>query len=249
MTTRTHSPRTAVLSALYIGAVAALGAAVIGVSLRHAALTESGPRVLAWAVLAVLTMMAGEFSLGLPLRACRLSISDALVFLSVLLFGTDLATLTGALDGYAASARSHGRWPKRVFNTAGMAISVYAASRLFTMAAQRAGLWGDAASSAARLALPLLLLAAAQYAVNTALVAGVVSITEGVPQLAIWKGSLRWAGTGYLAGSVAAALVFLVVRHAGPVSLVAVVPFPILFYLITQEAIGRPQEVKVTQEG
>jgi hypothetical protein len=183
------------------------------------------------------------------MRPCRVSLSDALVFLSVLLFGPALATVTGALDGYAASSRQRGTWQKRLFNTTAMAVSVHLAARLFMLAAHRGGVWGESGLTASRLVVPLLVLAAAQYVLNTALVGGIVTLKEGVPFMAVWRGSVCWSGTGYLAGSIAAALAFFAVRQAGVFSFVVILPFPAIFFLAYQAALGWPGRRKMSQEG
>ncbi len=249
MTAPPETRRNDILATLYIAAVSVAGAAVVGISLQHAALMGPDPRVLAWAVLAALTMMAGKFSLCLPLRPCRLSISDAFVFLSVLLFGPYLATLTGALDGYASSTRQSGAWQKRLFNTAGMALSVHFAAKLFSSTVPGGGLWGDPGPSVMGLLPPVLLLAAAQYVLNTSLVGIIVVLKEGLSFAAVWRGSIGWAGTGYLVSSLAAALVFLVVRQAGVASLIVILPFPPILYLACQAVLGPPARNKVSQAG
>ena len=228
------------LASVYIGAVIAGGAWVLTLSLGDISRTAFGAGVLAWAAMAILTLMAGRFTVRLPLLGCRVSISDAFIFLSILLFGAALATLTGALDGYAASARQKGTWIKRAFNTAGMAISVNLSARLFAAAMHAGGIWGDKPLPIGRLILPVLFLGVAQFLLNTAIVSGVVRLKEGVPVIKVWRSSLRWTGTAYMAGAVAAAVVFVMIQHAGVLSVVAILPFPAVLYVTYQAASSRP---------
>src|SRR2546426_3409618 len=116
---------------VFIGAVAAVGAAVLGQSLYHVAADGFEAKPLAWLGIAVLTLLVGRLSVKLPLPHCRVSFSDAFIFLSVMVFGGDLATLTAALDGFASSSRAKGALHKRVFNTAGVTLSLQPAARLF----------------------------------------------------------------------------------------------------------------------
>ncbi len=223
---------------VFIGVVAAAGAAVLGQSLYHLVTGGFETKDLAWVGIALLTLLVGRLSVKLPLPHCRVSFSDAFIFLSVMVFGGDLATLTAALDGFASSSRAKGELHKRVFNTAGMALSINLAARLFDALAPQDGLWA-ARMTVANLLLPVAALALAQYALNTALVSGVVALKEHQSIVAIWQESSPWAGTAYLAGSVAAAIVFLVVRELGVVSTFAILPFPGILYLTYRACLDR----------
>jgi len=232
MNTHMSPQRTADMKAnLFIAAVAAVGAGIIGTSLQHTVAAGLESRHLAWLGLAVLTVLAGRLSVRLPMACCKVSFSDILIFISVWVFGTDLATLLAALDGCASSPRSSAAWYKRVFNTAAMAISVHLSSRLVWLILPDGARSATGPLDPATLVLPTLLLAGAQYLLNTLLVSVVVALKEGVSLTAIWQGSLPWAGTGYLVGSAAAAALFIAVRQVGDGSLLAVVPFPPLLYL------------------
>jgi hypothetical protein len=223
---------------LYIGAVAAAGAAILAGSLRSVLTSGFGTQDLAWLGIAVLTVLVGRLVVRLPLPHCRVSFSDAFVFLSVMVFGGDYATLTAALDGFASSSRARGAWHKRLFNTAGMAISVNLSARVFARLLPEGGVWGSR-FSAEDLLLPVAALAFTQYVLNTALVSGVVALKEHASPLAIWQDSSPWAGTAYLAGSAAASVVFLVVRELGVVSALAILPFPGILYLTYRACLDR----------
>ena len=223
---------------VFIGAVAAVGAAVLGQSLYHVAADGFEAKHLAWLGIAVLTLLVGRLSVKLPLPHCRVSFADAFVFLSVMVFGGDLATMTAALDGFASSSRGKGTWHKKVFNTAAMALSVNLAARVFTRLVPQNGQWGMHVTLV-DLLLPVAALAFTQYVLNTALVCGVVALKERQSLVAIWQDSSPWAGTAYLAGSVAAAIVFLVVRELGVVSAFAILPFPAILYLTYRACLDR----------
>jgi len=223
---------------LYIGAVAAAGAAILAGSLRNIFASGFGTQDLAWLGIAILTLLVGRLSVMLPLPSCRVSFSDAFVFLSVMVFGGDYATLTAALDGFASSSRARGTWHKRLFNTAGMAISVNLSARVFARLLPEGGVWG-ARFAAEDLLLPVAALAFTQYLLNTALVSGAVALKEHASPLAIWQDSSPWAGTACLAGSAAAAIVFLVVREIGVISAFAILPFPAILYLTYRACLER----------
>jgi hypothetical protein len=216
---------------LYIGAVGATGAVILATSLRNAVHAGLGVGLLAWIAIACLTALMGRLSVRLPLAAsCRLSFSDAFVILSLLLFGTDLATLTGAIEGCFATPNKPGTWHKRLFNTGGLAIAVNLSSRLFERMIRPAGTAGFLAVPPGRLLLGMIVLAAALYSINTALVAGVIALTERVPLATVWQASFSWTGTCSLCGAAAAALVLGVSPQIGISSVLAVLPFPVILY-------------------
>src|SRR5437867_8208668 len=228
---------------VFIGAVAAVGAAVLGQSLYHVAADGFEAKHLAWLGIAVLTLLVGRLSVKLPLPHCRVSFSDAFIFLSVMVFGPDLATMTAALDGFASSARVKGTWHKKVFNTAGMALSVNLAARVFTRLAPRDGLLAGGVTMA-ELLMPVAALAFTHYVLNTALVSSVVALKEHQSLVAIWSDSFPWSGTASIACSVAVAMVFLVVRELGVVSTFAILPFPGILYLTYRACLDRVVRTK-----
>src|SRR5207245_4999484 len=127
---------------LYIGVVAAAGGAVLVSSVSNVLALGFQSNELAWLGIAILTMLVGRLSVKLPLPSCRVSFSDAFIFLSVMVFGGDLATLTAALDGFASSGRDKGTWHKKAFNPAGLALAVNLSARVFARLLPHGGLWG-----------------------------------------------------------------------------------------------------------
>jgi hypothetical protein len=221
----------------FIGLVIASGAGMLALSLVSLLKTGGDARVLGWATaLAILTVMVGRMSLRLPLTRCVVSVSDALLFLGVLLFGADVATLMGALDGYAASRRARGGMHKRLFNTAGMALSVGISARLYGLAVHSQKL----SPTPGGLVVGVVLLVAAQYAINTLLVVTAMTLAEGASPVAVLRGSFAWAGACYLAGGLVAAVVFEASRRAGVESAtLAVMPVPFLFHAICRAALQK----------
>src|ERR1051325_215111 len=199
---------------LFIGVVVISGAAVVASSLRHIFAGGLEARHLAWLGIAVLTLLIGRLSVKLPFPNCRVSFSDALIFLSVLVFGGDFGTLTAALDGFAASTWQNGTAHKKAFNTAGMAVSVRLSAWVFTRLLPDSVPWGHG-PSLVDLLLPVAALALSQYVFNTALVATAVAMKDHASFLATWLEASPWAGAAYLTASLAAAAAFLAVRDLG----------------------------------
>ncbi|HEV8701481.1 MAG TPA: hypothetical protein VGV60_09455 [Candidatus Polarisedimenticolia bacterium] len=230
---------------LFIAAVVAAGAVVLAASLRQILAAGLDARHLAWLGLAALTIGVGRLSVRLPGPSCKVSLSDASIFLSLLAFGPHLATVTAALDGFAASTRRKGAWHKVAFNTAGMAISMSMSSRVFTRLVPPSGLSGPRLS-VSNLVVPIVALVLVQYLVNTALVSTVMALKDGVSPLTVWQDASPWAGAAYVAGSVAATLVFLIVRELGALSVLGVLPFPAILYLAYRACLNRLVRLKGT---
>ena len=244
MSTQAMVPRESDRNAdLFMAAVWGTGAVVLLASL-HQILDEGlQAQHLAWLALAALTLVAGPLSITLPLPNCKISFSDAFIFLALLAFGPPWAIFTGALDGFAASARRGGAWYKRLFNMTGMATSVYASSTVFTWLLRARGLNGSAAS-AVDLVLPLVALALVQYLVNTALVSTVVALKEHVSPRAIWRKASPWAGIAYLASSAAAAVALIAIQSFGPVATPGVLLIPVILYFTYHACLNRMMKAK-----
>jgi hypothetical protein len=218
------------MASMYVATVTAAGAAVIALSVRNLLAADYGRTLYAWAAITLLTAFVGELSLKLPVRGCRLSFSDALIFLAFLVFGVDLATITAAVDGYTASSRRKGAWHKRLFNTTAMAIAINVAARLFHWLLPAQAMAAGARLRVIDLVAPLLLIAGAQYAVNTALVSVAVVLEKGASLLDIWRRTFSWNGLALISGAAAAGIVFLVMRTVGIGSFVTILPVPIVLY-------------------
>src|ERR1700756_4052741 len=85
---------------LYVACVIACGLAVTAYSTY---LLIVHPVSNQWMILAALTLLTGSFSVKVPSIAARISVSDAFVFASVLLFGPAPATVIAALDCFVAT--------------------------------------------------------------------------------------------------------------------------------------------------
>src|SRR5215467_15033066 len=85
---------------VYIASVIGAGLAVTGYSALSLFIHPVSPQ---WAILAALTLLTGSFSVKVPSIAARISVSDAFVFASVLLFGPECATVIVALDSFVMS--------------------------------------------------------------------------------------------------------------------------------------------------
>ena len=156
----------------YIGVVFLLGMAAVVESVSGMQGADLGYQ---WLLLAVLTWVSGPFAIKVPTIAATISVSEAFVFTSVLLYGPGPATITVALDGVFTSLYRKNHAPRRMmFNTAEPAISVWLAGHLFFWSAGVLPL-AQAQGDMSALFLPVVLLGTTSFLLNSGLTAFAVT--------------------------------------------------------------------------
>src|SRR5512135_1739116 len=80
---------------IYVSAVVAVGTLVLGLSVHQLFVHPIGSE---WLLLAGLTILTGSFSVKVPSINAYISVSEAFVFASVLLFGAEAGTVTVLLE-------------------------------------------------------------------------------------------------------------------------------------------------------
>ena len=84
-----------------------------------------------WLLLAALTTLTGSFTVRIPTVGARISVSDAFVFASVLLFGPSTATVIVALDALIVTMWSARSLLQTFFNLSATALSIWSAAQVF----------------------------------------------------------------------------------------------------------------------
>ncbi|MCZ6696645.1 MAG: hypothetical protein O7A63_08920 [Acidobacteria bacterium] len=233
----------------YIALVTVGGTWVLGSSLLSLMRDDLGGPIVLWAVMALLTLATGSLNVMIRPIRCRVAFSDVFILLSLLICGIAPATLIAALEGFAASSRKRGDWPKRLFNTMGMAISIHCAALLLIQIAPEGGIWGAGWRSIGALALAMIVIAAAHYLVNTFLVSIAVALERGVSPVTVFGGSIFWSGTEILIGSLLATAVFALVRQAGFYVAVPALLIPFGLHFIYRVTIDRLDRARVPSRG
>ena len=85
---------------IYFGAVIAAGSSIAAKSALELFLAPAPSQ---WLLLGALTLLTGSFTIRIPRLSIRISVSDAFVFASALLFGTAVATVIVAIDSVVAT--------------------------------------------------------------------------------------------------------------------------------------------------
>jgi uncharacterized membrane protein len=222
----------------YFGLIAALGAAVLALSVYRMAAAWTGYH---WLILAYLTVLTGAFTIKIPGVNSKLSVSDTFVFINTILFGTAAGVLTAALDAIIGSIRcgtpSQRKWTIP-FNTAVLAISAFAAGEVFFRVFKGAPLSQAASFPIMALALPVIVSASIYFLCNSVAMAIMVALANGGSMLRIWRtGYMKTLVLFEVSASVGALIAFAM-RSITPLTLLLVVSVLVATYFLQKVYIG-----------
>ncbi|MET0647460.1 MAG: ATP-binding protein [Pyrinomonadaceae bacterium] len=214
----------------YMWTFIVLGAAVVLYAAINLPLARLDLRLLPLA--AVMLLVTSRFCITIPRTTGKVSFSDALLFIVMLLYGGEVAVILGAAESYLGS-RS-GRQPISVF-TSTFNAAMMGVSTLLTYTALRL-LYGDVTALArgefsAALASALCVMGLVQYVGNTAIVATHTALKAGEPLWVTWRKRYLWTSITYFGGASAAGITVKLASTAGFYALVAGAPIIIIIYL------------------
>jgi signal transduction histidine kinase/ActR/RegA family two-component response regulator len=221
----------------FMWVVVALGSAALLFSVAELPVARLDVRFL---LLAVLVCVSSHVAVRIPHVSGRITVSDTLVFLTLLLYGGAAAVLLSALEGVYASLRISRRPLTILFNAAVLALSTFLTAVTLRALFGAANLAGDYYSAPALAAV--FVMALVQYAVNTWLIAAEKSLKLGERLWPTWKTYYLWTSVTYLAGASAAGISARLVHTVGfyavltTVPIIAIIYFTYLTYLKNIEA-------------
>src|SRR6478672_3014244 len=106
----------------YVLAVVAAGAAVLLVAVAH---LRYAPHPLEWSLFALLALLTGSFTLAFASVNASITVSDAFVLTSALLFGPAPATVALAFDCFLLSWRRKHDARRLAFNVAAPPLALW----------------------------------------------------------------------------------------------------------------------------
>jgi len=194
------------ISRVYFWAMVMLGLVVCGVSAFR---LFSGNAAYQWLILASLTIITGSFTIKLPGVNSKISLSDMLICINLVLFGPAAGTITAALDGIFGSVRAKtaSRWLEfALFNASSMALSAFLGGLAFSSLIGKPMLYRDPITPIGMFLPALALLALVYYFTNSTFVATMVALEQHVNIFAVWRDKFLFPIVNYIAAASVAGL-------------------------------------------
>jgi putative nucleotidyltransferase with HDIG domain len=226
---------------LYIYAVAALGVplgAYCGFSLFREGLPAKE-----FLVFAALTLVSSRFSIKIPSVSSRISPSEMFTFTNVLLFGPEAGAITLAVDSLLLSWRYRMSPAQTFFNFGNLTLSVWISGKLFFLAAGVPPLLTEMAPSSG-LMMPLALLTASYFLVNSGLTATAIAFATKRPAWMVWRENFMWLSPGYAGGACIALLLVVALHQVHFTALALILPLLLIFYATLRSSFGRVEDQK-----
>jgi signal transduction histidine kinase/ActR/RegA family two-component response regulator len=180
-------------------------------------------------VLAAVTLfVTSRVTVIIPRVKSSVSVSDTLIFLTMLLYGGEAAILLNAAESGLTSCRHSKSKLTIAYNAGALAVATLAtvlALRLCYGSEMFAG-WGHGG----RFVTAVCLMALVQYAANTGLVALGYALKNRESFWPTWHRHYLWTSITYFAGASAAALIAHLMRTVGAPALIFATPVVIITY-------------------
>jgi putative nucleotidyltransferase with HDIG domain len=196
-----------------------------------------------WIAFSLLTFASGLFTLKIPSIDALLSVSEIFAFSCVLLFGPELGAITVTIDALLLSLRRKHGVAFTVFNVGNLTLSVWASGALFFLAAGVAPL-SESLAPARGLIVPLGVLAAAYFLINSGLTAAIVAAEARRPPLAVWREHFMPLAPTYAAGASVALLLVVALRQVHFSVIALILPLLLISYLTMRSSFGRLEDSK-----
>jgi diguanylate cyclase (GGDEF)-like protein/PAS domain S-box-containing protein len=185
-------------------------------------------------VIATVTIVFGS-RLGIDFSShkIQITVSDTFIFLTLLLYGTELAVLLAGAEAFYSSLRFSKLWRTRFFNGGLLAVSTFVTGTITAAvfgpipALSEGPLSGDFITA-------ICFIAGLQYVVNSFLAARRESFKLNLPFLETWKSHFLWTSITYFAGASAAGVTSKLVQSNGYYALLALAPILAIIYFTYQ---------------
>ncbi len=207
-------------------AVALIGAAVSVLCAYRLPFSQLDAK---FAALALITVLVGSrITIKIPGARGQISVSDTFIFLAMLLVGIEGAVVLAAAEALSSSVRFSKKAKVLFFNVGVMAVSTFLTASLVYILFPGLTL---SEGYTPNLIAALCLMALAQYALNSGLIA--ISVALGARQTVwySWRTNFLWTSITYFAGAFGAGIVGRLTEDLGLYSLVATAPIIVIVYL------------------
>ena len=225
---------------IFVGTVIVAGGVILALSVVRLWADRTSPE---WLFLAGLALLSGAFTIRVPAVPARISVSEAFVFTTVLLYGPSAATVVVILDALSISfwlQKSRRSLVRVPFSLSASALAIWISGQLY-----RALLGGGVSATEIplnQLLLPLLVLALGYFLLNSGLVAIAMAFERRVSVLSFWRANFLWLGLNYLGGASFAALIVSYRQQFDLTMLGVIVPLLVITYLTFRTSLGRLED-------
>ena len=225
--------------------IGVITAGTFAVAAAVAQLVATPPRS-GWFLFAALTVISGSATVKLPSIPASLSVSEAFVFASVLLYGPAAGTIIVALDGLIISFwlnKKRKEVHRVLFNMAAPALSIWIASQLFFI---MLGLEPLSVSMAPfqKFRSPLIVFTVLYFGLNSSLIAFAVAAETQASAFQVWKNNFLWLSLNFICGASVATLVIAFTNRQRPEwrYIGAIVPLLFVLYMTYRTAMARVED-------
>ena len=224
----------------YVSAVVLVGFATLAHSVHRLFIDPIGPQ---WFTLAALTLLTGSFTVKVPSINAHISVSEAFVFTSVLLFGPSAGAVTVLLECLTINFWiKHGRPVHRIlFNITAPAVAIWISGSVFFWIS---GIepYSKHGTPLQHLFLPLLVFTTLYFLLNSSLVAIALGLETRRSPFQIWWKNFTWLSVNYFSGASVAAFIVTYTRELDISTLAIIVPLLLVSYLTFRTAMGRVED-------
>lgn len=212
----------------YMVAVLAMGFACLGFAILNLPFEKFDLYIL---VLAGSTVCFGSWAtVKIPRVKTHVAVSDVFVFLTLLLYGGEIAIVLAAFEAFVSSWRFCSKKLTILFNVAAMGLSTSMVVLVLTLSGVYANgrvLFDNV--NLRNLVIALSIIAMTQFLVNTLLASVHDSLKNALPWWETWKSKYIWTFFTYFAGAVGAGSLVKLAHYAGFGVIVAT--FPVILFV------------------
>lgn len=190
-------------------------------------------------------VISSRISIRIPRVNTSITVSDTLVFLSLLVYGGEASVLLAACEGGSSGLRIS-KTPRTVlFNASAMACSTFIVAQVL-QSYVGFNINVDFQHSYSQLAIAACLMGLVQYGANSGIVAVGMACKINQPVWPTWKTYYLWSSISYFAGACAASLIVIAIQTISAYMVLAIIPIVAIIYL-TYETYRRSLDASTAQ--
>src|SRR5688572_15832433 len=218
----------------YVRVVACIGALAILESLVALKTTSHSYE---WLLFALLAVLSGSFSMKIASISASVTVSDTFFITTALLFGPAPATLAIALDTVVVSMRRGHARERVAFNTATVALGMWAGAHTFFALAGIPPL-SQGRAPVEQIIFPLIVLTTVYFVLNTGLIALAIGLDVRKSPLEIWRQHFSWLTVNYFAAASVSFCLVLLIYQVSLSAVIVVLPLLVVLHLTLRASFG-----------